>query len=54
MSLRFAYSGMEPWEAWSVRRNDLGDVRAAPVPLAHASQRRPHPAYKPSRSTAII
>jgi chromate transport protein ChrA len=28
MSLRFAYSGMEPREAWSVRRDDLGDVRA--------------------------
>ncbi|HET7865760.1 MAG TPA: hypothetical protein VFL86_15260, partial [Burkholderiaceae bacterium] len=40
MSLRFAYSGMEPREAWSVQRDELGDLRAAPLPSAHVIRLR--------------
>jgi chromate transport protein ChrA len=54
MSLRFAYSGMEPREVWSVRRDDLGDVRAAPVPSAHASRRRPHPADPRAGAQSVL
>lgn len=44
MSLRFAFCGMVPREAWSVRRDDLGDLMAAPVPAAHVIRGRSHPA----------
>jgi len=54
MSLRFAYSGLEPREVWSVRRDDLGEVRATPVPSAHASRRRPHPADPKAGARSVL
>jgi chromate transporter len=54
MPLRFAYSGMERREVWPVRRDDLGDVRAAPVPSAHASRRRPHPADPRAGARSVL